>query len=295
MQGWRVVLFAILLATGSGAMASAQGTPDATPQSIDGLYDVGGGRQIYLKCTGSGGPTVVFISGWAGDSSTFYAVAPTISTHTRTCVYDRAGLGESDPAPNGVRTIDESAQDLHAALTAAGITDQIVLAGWSYGGMIARTYAALFPDHVAGMVLIEATPPGWASASIDLFEDEGVRGYLTTFYSGLEEGDPERLDILNAPPDIPARSSDSAIPVIALVRSTSERDVPPDWDEAMVDAWHTTWIALQEEQAADELAELRVVLGSDHAIPSKNPQAVIDAVLDVLSAIGESTNATPAA
>ena len=46
--------------------------------------------------------------------------------------------------------------DLHALLTAAAIPGPYVLAGHSFGGLVARLYAATYPDEVVGMVLIDA-------------------------------------------------------------------------------------------------------------------------------------------
>jgi pimeloyl-ACP methyl ester carboxylesterase len=77
--------------------------------------------------------------------------------------YDRAGLGWSDPAPTP-HDAHTSARDLHAALQAAGIPGPYVVAGHSYGGLVVRAFADLYPDEVAGMVLIDASHPDqWAN------------------------------------------------------------------------------------------------------------------------------------
>jgi pimeloyl-ACP methyl ester carboxylesterase len=118
--------------------------------------DVGGYR-LNLHCVGEGAPTVVLDAG-AGDSSeTWDWVVPGVREFTRVCVYDRAGLGRSDPGPMP-RTSERIAVELKALLSRAGIRGPYVLAGHSFGGLNMRLYAALHPDEVAGLVLVDATP-----------------------------------------------------------------------------------------------------------------------------------------
>jgi pimeloyl-ACP methyl ester carboxylesterase len=74
------------------------------------------------------------------------------------CAYDRAGQGWSEEAGRPLDGV-ESAAELHALLAAAGEHGPYVLAGWSTGGTYAMTYAALHPDEVAGMVLLDSSSP----------------------------------------------------------------------------------------------------------------------------------------
>jgi hypothetical protein len=78
------------------------------------LVDVGGYR-FHLLCMGQGSPTVIFDSGVADDSLTWSAVQPEIAKTTRTCSYDRAGYGWSDPGPKP-RDAKTSAKELHNLL-----------------------------------------------------------------------------------------------------------------------------------------------------------------------------------
>lgn len=70
---------------------------------IDDLVDIGDGRKLDVRCTGTGSPTVL-MEGGDDDTTDSYAYAETaVSEVTRTCVYDRANLGKSDPDPGGSR------------------------------------------------------------------------------------------------------------------------------------------------------------------------------------------------
>lgn len=120
-------------------------------------YDVGG-RTMHLHCTGTGGPTVVLESGLGEMSASWARIAPAVAGTTRVCAYDRAGQGWSDDAdaPQDGRAV---AHDLHALLAAAGEAGPIVLVGHSTGGVYAMTYAAVYPDEVAGLVLLDSSTP----------------------------------------------------------------------------------------------------------------------------------------
>ena len=123
------------------------------------LVDVGGYR-LHLQIMGeaSGAPTVILDAGMISFSSNWAWVQPELAKVTRVIAFDRAGLGWSDPGPKP-RDAASSARELHAALEKLGIAAPYVLAGHSYGGLTIRAFAALYPDEVAGMVLVDASHP----------------------------------------------------------------------------------------------------------------------------------------
>jgi len=123
------------------------------------LVDVGDGRRIQIDCRGAGSPTVVFQSG--GDvlgSLAWTPVHDRIAANARACAYSRAGLMWSDPDPRPFAP-EQVAQDLHAALAAAGETGPYVLVAHSRGGLYNLIYAGLYPDEIAGMVFVDSSHP----------------------------------------------------------------------------------------------------------------------------------------
>jgi len=99
------------------------------------------------------------MEGGDGDTSNSYAFAESIiASLTRTCVYDRANLGWSDPAP-GVRQLSDLVGDLEGLLWSAEIPGPYVLVGASGGGYITAGYAAAHPKEVAGMVFVDTGAP----------------------------------------------------------------------------------------------------------------------------------------
>jgi pimeloyl-ACP methyl ester carboxylesterase len=150
------VLAVLALASVGGAYQTLGAAADAKAFPMPGqLVDVGGYR-LHLNCTGTGSPTVVLQPG-AGEMSSNHAwLSQAVSSTTRVCVYDRAGRGWSEPADT-VQDATQIAADLHALLHNANVPGPYVLAGHSFGGLYVQTFAANYPDEVAGMVLIDAT------------------------------------------------------------------------------------------------------------------------------------------
>ncbi|QWZ07789.1 alpha/beta hydrolase [Nocardioides panacis] len=119
------------------------------------LVDVGPYR-LHLECHGSRRPTVVLEPGGGGSAASMGLIAPAVARDTRVCVYDRAGRGWSDPAASPPDAA-QIATDLHTLLNRAHVPGPYVLAGHSFGGLYVRTYAAKYPDEVAGLVLVDST------------------------------------------------------------------------------------------------------------------------------------------
>jgi pimeloyl-ACP methyl ester carboxylesterase len=78
-----------------------------------------------------------------------------ISKQTRSCWFDRAGLGWSDPS-YVAQTSAAIAADLHALLKAAQIAPPYILVGQSFSGFNVRVFTKSYPREVAGVVLLDS-------------------------------------------------------------------------------------------------------------------------------------------
>jgi pimeloyl-ACP methyl ester carboxylesterase len=117
-----------------------------------------GPETLHLDCTGAGDPTIVLESGLGGNYLDWTFVQPLLSRHFRTCSYDRAGMGFS-AAPSRPRTLANLAEDLEGLLLAARIDGPIVLAGHSFGGLLAASFASTHAHRVKGLVLLDSMHP----------------------------------------------------------------------------------------------------------------------------------------
>ena len=263
-----------------------------------GLVDIGGDRKMYLECRGTGSPTVVLISGtrgavddWTNLIDPSYpagatkpsksTVFPEVSRLTRVCAYDRPGttrLDDSRTDSTLVRqptTAQQGVADLHALLIAAREPGPYVLAGQSWGGLIARLFASTYPGDVSGLVLVDPaseflkgslTPAQWATyikATKQLIES-----------SGLEAPDHERsLALLHGTPRV------RMMPVVVL---TSDKSF--DFGAGGVETW-PAWLAAQDRLARLLKAKHVSETNSGHVIQMEQPQLVIDAIRQVVEAV----------
>lgn len=118
------------------------------------------GRAMHLWCIGSGGPTVLLVSGAMSYSLDWSLVQPTVANAARVCSYDRAGLGWSEPSP-APRTVSRLADELGVLVAASAEEEPFVLVGHSYGGIIARLFTSRHLAQVSGLVLVDAVDPEW--------------------------------------------------------------------------------------------------------------------------------------
>jgi pimeloyl-ACP methyl ester carboxylesterase len=162
------ILFSIIIQTACTKPTDTLVTPmptlvqplvQVTQDKITGMVNIGE-RSLYINCEGEGIPTIVLVYG--RDSSidvwnlnTFYNDLKKI---TRTCEYDRANVGKSDPGPTPITTQD-SANDLHSLLINAHVPGPYILVAHSLGGWIVRLYAGQYPEEVDGMVLLDGLHP----------------------------------------------------------------------------------------------------------------------------------------
>jgi pimeloyl-ACP methyl ester carboxylesterase len=116
------------------------------------------GCQIHVQATGHGGPSVVLESGLGGMSSAWGWIQPEMAKFSRVVSYDRGGLGWSGPdiAP---KTATLTARRLRSVLLHSEVPPPYVLVGHSMGGLFIRVFAALYPNEIAGIVLLDAVHP----------------------------------------------------------------------------------------------------------------------------------------
>lgn len=205
-----IPLLAALLAGVTDARASDAPAPPmiaasyATPGT---LVELGEGRQLNLRCSGSGQPVVLLEAGGNADSSTWYRVHDALARQTRVCAYDRAGFGFSGAGPLP-RNLDAQVADLHALIDAAELATPLVLVGHSLGSNIVRRYAQQHPQQVAALVLVDPPehgadakmPEDWQAQVAAMVEQRGA--ILDRCEAAAKAGDNATLTqtCLRAPP-----------------------------------------------------------------------------------------------
>ena len=116
--------------------------------------DIGNGQRLYLLEKGSGGATVLFESGIAATNLNWSHIQEKVSRFATTASYDRSGLGWSSPCRTA-RTPGNIAAELHELLSGAGIKPPYILVGHSFGGLVMRRFALMYPEEVASVILVD--------------------------------------------------------------------------------------------------------------------------------------------
>jgi pimeloyl-ACP methyl ester carboxylesterase len=156
LRSGAVILFLVLAgATYQGVATAVERRQFPHPGQ---MVDVGG-HQLHIHCTGEGAPTVVLEAPATGMSAAWAWVQPEIATLTRTCSYDRAGLGWSEA---GDRPYDPGLvpDELHTLLNATKEPKPYVLVGQGLGAAFARLHASRYAGDVAALLLIDQPTAG---------------------------------------------------------------------------------------------------------------------------------------
>jgi len=180
-----VVLLALLLELLMLGCSGGEGESEAgaTHKKVPGgNFDIANGRSLYIKCLGSGPPTIVLEPGENTPGSAMSQVQDPLDRRSMACVYDRANVGSSDTAPTP-RTAAQIVTDLHQLLQKADVPGPYVLAGSSAGGTLVQLYARRYPDEVKSVVAMNPVPPAdpWLKRVLPLFnndEDQSEQAYF---------------------------------------------------------------------------------------------------------------------
>ena len=122
---------------------------------IDGHYIGSGEKNVYTKIVGIGDPAVIIEPGFGSLSVEWNDIQAALSNFTTVVTYDRAGFGES-PVGKSPRSSGQVCDELYNMLMNSGIPGPYILVGHSIGGLFAQHFTKLFPESVAGLVLVDS-------------------------------------------------------------------------------------------------------------------------------------------
>jgi pimeloyl-ACP methyl ester carboxylesterase len=295
------------------------------------LVDVGG-HNLYLHCVGQGNPTVVLDSALAMTSYTWTPVQTEVARFTRVCSYDRAGYGLSDPGPLP-RTSRQLADELYALLQKAGEPGPYVLAGHSLGGYNVRIFASAHPADVAGLLLVDATSeralerlpqelkpimlPNLTQIKVArAMAEVGIIRAALAFRNRGGQTEAQRAQQLNlrhrsyiraaaaemgsleeSGRQVAASGSLGDIPLIVLTRGpVRDGEAPRGLSPTLYQEFERIW---RDELQADMVrlstrGSQRFANHAGHAIPQEEPEAVVNALRDVVSATLPANSEPPA-
>lgn len=121
-----------------------------------------GDAELYVEEEGKGTALILINGGPGGTHHYFHPWFSRLKDTARIIYYDQRGCGLSDfkPGKDGY-SVKQAIDDLDAIRRSKKI-DKWVLLGYSYGGFLAQYYTTHYPEHVAGLVLLGASPGMYA-------------------------------------------------------------------------------------------------------------------------------------
>ncbi|QRN97121.1 alpha/beta hydrolase [Archangium violaceum] len=149
MSRWILGLFVLTWLGCATTRTAAPGSQEPTT-TIEG-----GAGQLRVSDGGSGGIPVVFVHGLGSNLEAWSAQLDHVRASRRAVAYDQRGHGGSQPARDGVYTIEALAEDLDQVVRTLGI-ERFVLVGHSMAGEVITAYAERHPEKLAGLVYVDA-------------------------------------------------------------------------------------------------------------------------------------------
>jgi class 3 adenylate cyclase/pimeloyl-ACP methyl ester carboxylesterase len=204
-----------------------------------------GDLHLAYQVLGDGPPDILLLDQWFSHMDAQWDVAPLaefrerLASFGRLIMYDKRGSGLSDPlAPNQLPTVEEWMDDIPIVLDAVSSDKAAVITNLG-GGIMAMTYAAVHPERVASLILVDCfarftaapdfpigAPDDWIDQTVDAAETRMGRGHMLDLFAPSDAADDglrrawsryERL----------ATSPGMAIAALRLVYGSDVRSVLP--------------------------------------------------------------------
>jgi pimeloyl-ACP methyl ester carboxylesterase len=129
------------------------------PEPADRMVDLGTHR-LHAVVLGDGLPPVIIDGGIGAGAQEYLPLQERLAEVTTAVTYDRAGYGQSEMGPLP-RDSKMEAGELKAMLAELNLSSPYVMVGHSLGGLNIEVFADLYPENVAGVVLLDPPPLGW--------------------------------------------------------------------------------------------------------------------------------------
>ncbi|MBN2409834.1 MAG: alpha/beta fold hydrolase [Candidatus Aminicenantes bacterium] len=256
---------------------------DQEREAVETLVQVGEYRLNFQIIEG-GEPTILLEAGGGMDSRAWNRIAAELAGKTGATIisYDRAGFGKSD-LPETPGDMREEIGWLWRGLQELKRDKALILVGHSFGGWMIRLFVSEHPEVVRGMVFVDP----FTNEFVDLMGVEYLDNHPMAGKLPFDTSQPEKLTKLQRAlvrmvgeglgpkmETMRQTSLPSGIPVVVI---TSGRPFLPKPEEQK--AWRQSHEKLT---ASIDGATLVVAEKSDHMIPARQPDLIIEAVTKII-------------
>ena len=296
MEKMRRALAAVLLFTAATALG----------QPIGKRVDIGG-RSLHIVCMGQGPHTVVMESGAAVAFYEWWLVQSALRDRMRTCSYDRAGFGWSDPPPS--RSVAGYIADLHELLRRGGEKPPFILVGHSMGGSFVQRYYWRYPSEVAGIITVDAANLESSQPKLPEYQQAAAAHRARRTKEMEEWRATDKWPAQSFPDQLPAelraklvaasasrnwweaRFGEGALPDLEQAMTAEQRRIdvplvviaaqwhkPAGWSEEATERLRKHSLEGQKEIAARSRQSKLVFTKAGHDVPIEAPEVVVDEI-----------------
>ena len=128
-----------------------------------------GDKMTYLENSNLAGEPLLLIHGFGGNKDNFTRIADKLDDY-HLIIPDLLGFGDSSKPMAADYRSEAQAQRLHELLQAKGLASAIHVGGNSMGGSISVAYAALYPDNVKSLWLLDSAG-FWSAGLFEAYQD----------------------------------------------------------------------------------------------------------------------------
>ncbi|MEJ8305605.1 alpha/beta hydrolase [Saccharibacillus sacchari] len=311
---WVLIVILVVLLAGFIYQAVGEYRDRAAYVAPGALVDVEGHRMhVYTEQKSGKGvsePTVVLISGWGtaspyADFSPLYAL---LREQASFAVVERFGYGYSD-ITDDKRKIDQITEELREGLIQAGVKPPYVLTAHSLGSLEAIRFAQKYPDEVAGIVTIDSGSPEFYLTFPErnmqlqriaiksgivraLYHVNGFAEYLNGQRNGLRLLSPEMKEqdrlatlLVAINDNVTDEMRNMRANAQKIVDDKTQLDIPmtqlvADRFGEVTEDWLDTQRKFGESWSTQ--SQTTVVQNSAHSIQAYDPQAIVNAALELV-------------
>jgi class 3 adenylate cyclase len=276
--------------------------------TLETQYARRGGIHLAYQVLGEGPPDILLLDQWFSHMDAQWDIAPLaefrerLASIGRLIMYDKRGSGLSDPlAPNQLPMVKEWMDDIPIVLDAVGSEKAVLITNLG-GGIMAMTYAAVHPDRVSSLILVDCFarftaasdfPIGaseeWIDQTSDAAETRMGRGQMLDLFAPSLAAD-ESLRRAWSRYERLATSPGMAIAALRLVYESDVRSILPSIrvptlvihrvDAQVIPAAHGRYLA--EHIPGARYVELP---GIDNFVWAGDPDATLAEIQDFITGV----------
>ena len=223
-------------------------------------------RLLRMRIEGEGSPAVVLEIGLGGPLEEWDLVQPEVARFTKVVAYDRIGAVDTKQILTGV----EVAHELHTALRNAGVDPPYVLVGQSFGGVYNRLFASLYPEEVAGMVLLDPTQEEFLAWMKIHYPEHTLSNEIVRNWA-------EGAGVWNTLAQLKVANSLPAVPIIVV---TGTKFIDDEMRIKALPVWtasHARWVRAQPRGRHMKAPE------SGHGVQVEAPELVVKLIREVIN------------